>query len=103
MPVRIEERVNRTAAGQAGDGFHTWRPNRGGSTIDEQHSLGAGLRDDVGFAGNPQDEKVVAQPQRAIRRALSLGLAKSQERFAENDPGARQLQPSIFVYEFEAD
>ena len=68
MPMRIEERVNRTAAGQAGDALSSARRKPRGSAIDEQHAARIGLRDNIGFAGESEDEQIVGSAARCLRR-----------------------------------
>src|SRR6266446_7070556 len=86
MPVRIEEHANRTAAGQARDGFHERIGSAGGSPIDEQDAVSIGLRDNIGFSGNSHDEQIVGQSQRAgaFGHCLRLCPTKAQHRCAQN-------------------
>ena len=76
MPVRIEDRVNRAAAGQTSNGFHQRVGRAGGSAVDEHDAVRRGVRDDVGFAGDLQDEQIVSEAQRArtFRRRLRRRL-----------------------------
>ena len=72
MPVRVEQRVHRTAAGQAGDRLHQRIGTRAAdAAVDQQHAAAGRVRDDVGFAGNRDDEQVVGQSEGArVRRGL---------------------------------
>ena len=65
VPMRIEERVNPAAPGQAGENFHQGIGGARRSSIDKQDAVSTGLRDDIGFSRNSYDEHIVAQFQRA--------------------------------------
>ena len=88
MPVRVEERVNRSGAGQARDDLHDHvsRPRR--SAIDEQHAVRASLRDDVRLAGDADDEEIVAEALDVDAGERRLHLrAKPPNRRTQGDPG----------------
>jgi hypothetical protein len=74
VPVRVDERLHRAAAGQAAHRLRQRVRCAGRSTIDQQHALSAGLSDDVGLAGQADHEQIVGQPEHAggIGRGSSL-------------------------------
>ena len=76
MPMRIEDGVNRATAGQAGDGFHQRVGGTGGSTIDEQDAVGAGLRHDIGFAWESHHR--TGRRSAAARPSLRMPLAPTR-------------------------
>ncbi len=74
VPVGIEERVNTPVSRQAGDRFHQRIGARSGTAIDEQHAVGTGVHNDVGFSGDSHDEEIVGEFQRAgVRRQYLCG------------------------------
>jgi hypothetical protein len=65
VPVRIEDRVNRTGSRQAGDRFHQRVGTARRCAIDEQDAVGAGVRNNITFSADADDEQIVAQSQDA--------------------------------------
>jgi len=71
----IEKRVHIAATGQAGDCFHQRIGTGGGCSVNEQDAVCIGLRNDIGFARNPQDEQVIAQAtanQKRLQKSIDL-------------------------------
>ena len=62
VPVGVEERLHGPAAGQAGNGFHDRIGCARGTAIDKDDPGAARVRDDVRFAGDPDDEEVAGKP-----------------------------------------
>ena len=88
VPVRIEDRLNRTASRQAGDRFHQRSGGAGRCAINEEDTLGAGARKNITFSGNADDEQIVAQSDnaRGFGYGLRRGRNQASNRRAQSEP-----------------
>ena len=96
----IEDRLHRTAARQAGDRFHQRIGSLRRSTIDQQDTVRADVRDNIRFAGDAHDKQIVAEPYVGAalpglsevegRRPISGlrgGRSQTSNRSAQHNPG----------------
>jgi hypothetical protein len=70
--------MNRSTAGQADHRFQQRLGRARRCAIDEEHTTAGRLRNDVGFAGNRDDEQIVAESNGACRVRRRLRRVRSE-------------------------